>query len=543
MKKIILILIACFTLGSCKKDVLDITPTDRLSETAIWNDASLPQLFINAQYNALQSGFGSHKDNAVYDIQYFCDDSYSQYDLGGYQSIAKGTLTSQTVGSLSAYYNYWNTGYSAIRNFNIFFQKIEGTPASADVKAQMTAEVKFLRAFVYAKLIWNYGGVPIIDKAYTLEETLTGVKRNTYDECVTYILKDLNDAIAVLPNQQTGSNLGRASADAARALKSRVLLYYASPLNNPTNIQSRWKDASDAALELINSNRYSLYTNFHGLFVGDANNESIFSRYFSTDVSHDVGYYSGPLGSGGLGQRDPSQTLVDAFEMTNGVIPVINGTKNPDPKNTYDPTNPYINRDPRFYATALYNGAIYNGKPIQPFIGGTDFTGNDATPTGYYLYKFIDQNLPNAASTPYTYPWHFFRLAEIYLNYAEAQYNLGNEENARLYVNKVRGRQGVNMPDITETGAALFARIIHERQVEFAMEGYRYYDVRRWKIASQTEVQTIQGMQIIRNADGSFTYNRLNLLPRVWDDKFYVLPISYQEVQSSGGSLTQNPGY
>lgn len=536
MKKIILIISACFILSSCKKNILDISPTDRLSETTIWSDPNLPQLFVNAQYNALQSGFSD-------DIQYFGDDSYSQYDLSGYQAIAKGTLTMNTVGGLSANFNYWNTGYSAIRNFNIFFEKIDGTPTSADAKDQMTAEVKFLRAFVYTKLISNYGGVPIIDKAFTLNETLTGITRNTYDECVAYILKDLKDAISVLPNQQTGANLGRASADAARALKSRVLLYYASPQNNPSNIQSRWQDASDAALELINSNRYSLYNNFHGLFIGDANNEAIFSRYYSTDVSHNVGYFSGPIGSGGLGQRDPSQTLVDAFEMTNGVIPVINGTINPDPNNTYDPSNPYINRDPRFYATALYNGAIYKGRSIQPYVGGTDFTGNDATPSGYYLYKFIDQNLPNAASTPYTYPWHYFRLAEIYLNYAEAQNNLGNEANARLYVNMVRERQGVNMPDITETGTALFACIVHERQVEFAMEGHRYFDVRRWKIAPQTDVLPIQGMQILRNADGSFTYNRLNLLPRVWDDKFYVLPISFQEVQSSGGSLVQNPGY
>ncbi len=534
MKKIILIIIISTIFGSCQKDILNISPTDRLSESAVWDDFTLTKLFVNAQYNALQSGFSN-------DVQYFCDDSYSQYNLGGYQDIAKGTLTSNSVGGLSVNFNYWNTGFGAIRNFNIFFEKIDNVPGIEEEKAQLIAEVKFLRAFAYAKLIWNYGGVPIIEKAFSLGETLTGITRNTYDECVVYILKDLNDAIGILPNQQSGSNLGRASADAARALKSRVLLYYASPLNNPSNIPSRWKDASDAALDLINSNRYSLYNNFHGLFIGEANNEAIFSRFYSTDVSHNLGYYSGPIGSGGLGQRDPSQTLVDAFEMTNGVIPVINGVINPDANNTYNPNNPYINRDPRFYATALYNGANYKGRTIQPYEGGADFFGNDATPTGYYLYKFIDQNLPNSATTPYTYSWHFFRLAEIYLNYAEAQYNLGNEDNARLYVNKVRER--VNMPDITETGSALFDRIVHERQVELALEGYRYYDVRRWKIAPQTEVLPIQGMQIVRNVDGSFTYNRLNLLPRVWDEKYYLLPIARQEVLSSEGGLVQNPGY
>ncbi|MEO5891129.1 MAG: RagB/SusD family nutrient uptake outer membrane protein [Ferruginibacter sp.] len=536
MKKIIIIISVGFFLMSCKKDILDITPTDRISETAIWNDAVLPQLFINAQYNALRTGFAE-------DIQYYGDEAFSQADLGGYQVIAKGALTPTTVGQLSGYFNYWNTGYAAIRNFNIFFEKIATTPISADAKAQLIAEVKFLRAFVYAKLIWNYGGVPIIEKAFTLDETLTGVARNSYDECVTYILKDLSEATGVLPDVQTGVNAGRASSDAARALKSKVLLYYASPLNNTANDKSRWQAASDAALEIISSGRYSLHPDFHGLFVGDANNEAIFSRYYSTDVSHNLGYYSAPPGEGGLGQRDPSQNLVDAFEMTSGIVPVINGVRNPDPLNTYDPANPFVNRDPRFYATALYNGAPYKSRVIQTYPGGLDGNGNDATQTGYYLYKFIDQNLPVAATTPYTYSWHYFRLAEIYLAYAEAQYNLGNEDNARLYVNKIRARASVNMPAITETGNALFNRIVHERQVELALEGHRYYDVRRWKIAPVTEALPIQGLRAVKNPDGTFTYTRLNLLNRVWNDAYYYLPLSFQNIQTSGNSLAQNAGY
>jgi len=537
MKQLTIIIItACCLLAACKKNILDITPTDRISETAIWNDAVLPQLFINAQYNSLRTGFAE-------DIQYYGDECYSQADLGGYQVIAKGALTPTTVGQLSRYFNYWDTGYVAIRNFNIFFGKIATTPITDDIKKKMIAEVKFLRAFVYAKLIWNYGGVPIIEKAFTLNETLTGIKRNTYDECVAYIEKDLNDAIGVLPNIQTGANAGRATADAARALKSRLLLYYASPVNNPTNSTSRWQNASDAALEIIKSGRYSLHPDFHGLFIGDVNNEAIFSKYYSTDVSHNLGYYSAPPGEGGLGQRDPSQNLVDAFEMTNGIIPVINGVRNPDPLNTYDADNPYVDRDPRFYATALYNGAPYKSRVIQTYAGGLDGNGNDATQTGYYLYKFIDQNLPVAATTPYTYSWHYFRLAEIYLNYAEAQYNLGNENEARLYVNKIRQRTSVNMPDITETGAALLTRIMHERQVELAMEGHRYYDVRRWKIAPVTEALPIQGLRAVKNGNGTFTYTRLNLLNRVWEDAYYYLPLSFQNIQTSGNSLQQNTGY
>jgi len=533
MKKIILTLVTCILLVSCKKNILDITPTDRISESTIWSDPNLPQLFINAQYNSLQDGL-------TYEIQYFGDDSYSQYDLGTYQVVGTGALNPSNVNSLSPFYYYWNTGYKAIANFNIFFEKIDGVPASAEAKEKMIAEVKFLRAFVYAKLIWNYGGVPIITKPFSLNETLTGVKRNTYDECINYIIKDLDDAIAALPNQQTGGNLGRASADAARALKSRVLLYYASPLNNPTNVQTRWKAASDAALDLINSNTYELHADYHNLFIGDGNKEAIFSRFYSSDVFHYIGILLAPIGNGGVAQRNPSQNLVDAYEMTNGVIPVINGVVNPDPKNTYNPNDPYVNRDPRFYATVLYNGATFKNREIQLYKDGTDFKGNDATRTGYNLYKFLDQSLPVALIPNYN-PWHYFRLAEIYLNYAEAEYNLGNEINARLYVNKVRARVG--MPAITETGTALFERIVHERQVELAMEGHRYYDVRRWKIAPQTDSKPIQGTQITKNANGTFSYLRVNLLNRSWNDKLYLFPISFSEIQSSGGSLVQNPGY
>lgn len=536
MKKLFLLLSIIFVCSSCKKNILDITPTDRLAEDAIWTDATLPQLFINAQYNALQHGMNN-------DITYFGDEAYNQYNSGGYHLVGQNQINASNVDQISAYYNYWNTAYAGIRNINIFFSKIDQTPVPADAKAKMIAEAKFIRAFIYARLIWNYGGVPILEKVYTISDDLLGLKRATYNECITYILKNLDEAIEVLPAQQTGANAGRASADAARALKSRVLLYYASPQNNTTNERARWQSVSDIALELINSNRYSLHTNYHGLFIGETNNEAIFSRYFSTDNTNIIGKLFAPVGSGGNSFGAPSQNLVDAYEMKNGVIPVINGVINPDPNNTYDPKNPYINRDPRFASSVMYNGFTYKGRQIQPYSGGLDGNSQDSSPTGYFNYKFLDESLVVSDKFAYTYPWAFFRLAEIYLTYAEAQYNLGNEAETRLYINKVRSRPGVNMPPITETGTALFSRLVHERQVELAMEGQRFYDVRRWKIAPETEAKPIQGIQVVKNQDGSFTYSRINVLNKVWNDRLYLIPLTFKEVQSSGGSLVQNPGY
>ena len=534
MKKIFILIVSIAVLASCT-DVLDIAPTDRLSETAIWSDATLPQLFVNAQYNTIQHGFNN-------DIQYYGDEAYSKFNDGGYQIIGLNQLTSSNVSGLSGKYYYWKNAYNTIKNFNIYFSKIDGTPLTPEAKVSLTAEVKFIRAFVYAQLIWNYGGVPIVEKGFDLSDDLKGLTRNTYDECVTYILKDLEDAIAGLPDQQTGANLGRASADAARALKARVLLYWASPLNNPTDDKARWQQAADAALAIINSNRYSLTNSYHNLFIGGNNSEAIFSRYFSTDISHQIGKTFAPIGSGGNGYGQPSQNIVDEYEMTNGVIPVINGVKNPDPLNTYDESNPYVDRDPRFHASVLYNGAIYKGREIEPFVGGADNFGPDATATGYYNFKFLDETQVVSGTTPYTYPWHIFRLAEIYLIYAEAAYNLGNEADARTYINLVRQRSGVNMPDVTTTGTALFNSLVHERRIELAFEGHRFYDTRRWKIAPITDAEPIVGFQVIKNGNGTFTYNRVNLLNRVWSDKLYLIPLSFQEIQASGGSLTQNPG-
>ncbi|TDQ08102.1 RagB/SusD family nutrient uptake outer membrane protein [Pedobacter metabolipauper] len=536
MKKLFFIITVVLICSACEKNIMDITPNDRLSEEEIWSNAALPQLFINAQYNALQHGMNN-------DITYFGDEAYNQYDEGGYHIIGLNQISPSNADQLSTYYNYWKTGYTAIQNINIFFAKIDQTPIDAATKAKMIAEVKFLRAFIYAKLIWNYGGVPIIEKVYNLSDNLTGIKRATYSECVAYILKDLNDVVTVLPDQQNGADAGRASADAARALRTRVLLYNASPQNNAANDRSRWQAVADQALELISSKRYNLHTNYHGLFIGDANNEAIFSRYFSTDNSNIIGKLFAPVGSGGNSFGAPSQNLVDAYEMKNGILPIINGAVNPDPENKYDPKLPYADRDPRFYASVMYNGSSYKGRTIQPYSGGADGSSRDASPTGYFNYKYLDETLVISDQFAYTYPWHFFRLAEIYLTYAEAQYNLGNEDEARAYVNKVRERQGVNMPAVTEKGTGLFQRIIHERQIELAMEGHRFYDVRRWKIAPQTEIKPIQGMQVVKNADGTFTYNRIDLLKKVWNERLYLIPLTFKEVQSSGGSLQQNPGY
>jgi starch-binding outer membrane protein, SusD/RagB family len=259
----------------------------------------------------------------------------------------------------------------------------------------------------------------------------------------------------------------------------------------------------------------------------------------------------GRNGDRGWGSDTPTQNHVDAYEMANG-LPITNGASG------YDPANPYAGRDPRFYATILFDGAVWKNRATETFVsgeasvtGGKDtnqgpFDPQNATQSGYYTKKFLQEEvLPEQGSTVRsTSPWIMFRYAEILLNYAEAQFMLGNEGEARAIVNQVRKRPGVNMPDITEGGADLLKKIQNERRVELAFEGHRYFDVRRWKIANETESKDIMGITIKKMSNGSKTYEPKLLIDRpAWDDRLLLLPIPRAEVNRSLESLKQNTGY
>jgi hypothetical protein len=477
-----------------------------------------------------------------------------------YSRITRGELTPDNVTDLNPnIMNNWKQAYATIRNVNVFLEKMAASPIEENMKAGMIAEMRFIRAHQFAQLIWRYGGVPLITDVFELDDDFSRT-RDTYDACVTFIVNELDAVIGVLPNKQPDSGLGLASSDVARALKSRVLLYAASAMNNPSNDQSKWQAASAAAKELIDGARYSLNSDYRATFIAQ-NNEIIFARYFtqaaaaSTDAQSmlpmELHFQIGRNGDRGFGSDTPTQNQVDAYEMTNG-LPITDGASG------YNPNTPYVNRDPRFYATILFDGAVWKNRATETFISGeTGVTGGmdtnqgpfdvqNATQSGYYSKKFLQEEVPplQGSTVRSTSPYIMFRYAEILLNYAEAQAMLGNDAEARTYANMVRKRPGVNMPDITEGGAALQKRIQNERRVELAFEGHRYFDVRRWKIASQTESMDIMGVTIRKMANGSKTYAPRLLIDRpAWDDKWLLLPIPRAEVNRSLDALVQNPGY
>lgn len=558
--KRILIILALFSFASCS-DVLDISPLDKIADTEVWKDASTVRLYMNATY-ATAFPQGLYRNTQ---IGHATDEMHSIKGSVNYVRITKGELTPDNVGDLNAnVMNNWKQAFTTIRSVNVFLEKMTTSTIDETVKAGMIAEMKFIRAHQFAQLIWRYGGVPLITEVFELDDDFAR-ERDSYDACVTFIVDELDAVIGALPDKQPDASMGLVSSDAARALKSRVLLYAASSLNNPANDLTKWQAASDAAKTLINT-RYSLNTDYRTTFIAQ-NNEIIFARYFTqaAAVSADpasmlpmeLHFQVGRNGDRGWGSDTPTQNHVDAYEMANG-LPITDGASG------YDPANPYVGRDPRFYATILHDGAVWMNRATETFFSGeTGVTGGkdtnqgpfdpqNATQSGYYTKKFLQEEVPplQGSTIRATSPWIMFRYAEILLNYAEAEYMLGHEDEARTHLNLVRKRNGVNMPDVTDGGAPLLARIQNERRIELAFEGHRFFDVRRWKIATVTESTDIMGVTIKKMANGTKTREPRLLIDRpTWNDRLYLLPIPRAEINRSIDKVTgepklaQNPGY
>ena len=542
MKKIIYLLLIVFTAMSCNK--LELTPLDTISDANTWSNQNLVQLYVNAQYNVLLHGYQNDLLAAA------DDEAFNIHQYGNLYMIQTGQLTQDNVTDFSAKINYWDFAYSYIYNINVFFSKIDAAPVDSTFKTGVIAEMKFLRAYIYANLIWRYGGVPIITKVFNLHDNFQ-VTRSSYDDCVKFIDSELDAAAAGLPPNQPVSQEGRASGNACLALKARVLLYDASLLNNPNHDNAKWQAAADASAALLNAG-YSLNPDYQGTFLTD-NKEIIFARYFTQANSTNFLLEEGRNGSNGWGSQNPSQNQVNAYEMAaTGKLPYIeqpDGSLALNPGSGYDPNNPYVGRDPRLDASILHDGSVWQGRVTETFDGGQDSPGSSIQPwnaslTSYYYKKGVVESIPPSGSTlKPTNPWIFFRYAEVLLNYAEAEFELGHEDVARQYINMVRARPGVNMPPVTDAGDALRADIQNERRVEFAFEGLRFFDVRRWKIADFTENIPILKMHIIKQADGSKTYQIQTLEKRSFLPQHYLVPIPRSEVDKSKGSLTQNPGY
>jgi hypothetical protein len=545
---------------SCKKDFLNIKPTDRVSEEAILSDSSLFEDFVVARYigarlqdkegDGTNPGFGRGFEYAMWSS--LTDESIYNNDDATWL-IQRGLLAPENLGNAGV---LWGRSYRSIRECNFALANLDNVVMSDEHKNMLKAELRFIRAFRYQDLIRNYGGVVLMgDNVYNLSDNLQDpalFTRSTIQQCMDYAISELDAAAAGLPLDNSGSwKEGRATKGAALALKSRLALYAASPLYNA----GTWADAAKAAQDVIALNKYSLFQGGYGNLFLDANNpETIFARYYTKGAGHThMEIANGPNGYGGWGGNLPLQNLVDDYEMNTGK-PIT------DPTSGYDPANPYKNRDNRFYATILYNGAPYRGDTIRTFTpGGKDSKDGpdnwNTSKTGYYLKKYMNDSYPlqNPWGNAGFQPWYYFRYAEILLNYAEAANEAygpdavapGATMTARQAVNMIRTRASVNMPELPAglSKDAMRDAVRYERRIELAFEEHRFYDVRRWKIADVTENKPAGGIIITKNGSNFVYTPKVALDGRKFLVQHYWLPIPRAEIQASGNKIEQNPNY
>jgi hypothetical protein len=595
MKKIFIglfTIVAMAMVYSCKKaDILDAQLNSDLNEETTFADSAKTSNFL----------FGVYSD-------IFFDFSSRYYNSGNGSGISAGTAEASDEGNhrlfgvtqpfvviysgslapivssganQNPYTVAYNKSFANIRRANIYLANVDRSPISAALKKQSKAEARFLRAWYYSILIKHFGGVSLIgDKLYGPNDLIT-LPRNSYEDCVNYIVSELDAAAADLPANYNAQNFGRVTNVSCKALKSRVLLFAASPLFNGGNIgkteaqkkvvgydnfdATRWTKAMAAAkeaLDLADANGYGLYEDnstpglgFGKVFTLRKNNEFLLNGMAAGSKTLEGALL--PVSRGvATPQALPSQNLVDAFGMNNGKAIT-------DPTSGYNPANPYLNRDPRLGYTVIWNQMLWfnnatgNKQPVFTHINTQDGWSTKSGEagltyaTGYYWRKMMDDGTANNGGPTLQRSWGLIRYAEVMLNYAEAANEADQPAIAYDMLKLLRKRAGIIAgadglyglkPAMSKEEMRLI--IQNERQVELAYEGMRFFDVRRWKIAMEKFNFTMMGMQITKTGN-NYTYNKVpitNNAVRIFKEANYFFPIDQGEI-SRVPALIQNPGY
>lgn len=537
MKKIIILTIFIAAFTGCRKDPLDITPDGRMLVEDIFKTELHAEAYLNTVYTCIPRYF------KFYDgFQFLAGltDEGEDSEVGNTTSMASrwnsGVLTpsynpmaAPGPGPGGEYNDYYRAFWRGIYLSNVFLANIETTPyRDAERKNRQIAEARLLRAFFYVELCKQFGPLPIVTKPFETNFDYSTLVRPSFQEVTDFVIAECNLVISepALPFSIALANeVSRFNKAVAYALKSQISLYNASPLWNPANEPAKWEKAaseSKQALDVLMTAGYKLTQDYSGYFLGSravnivSDKETIFEIANPWTIPLTTIGIPSKEGSWTIGAQ-PTQELVDAYDMATSGEPAITGYEDGDhlkpiinTASGYDPANPYLDRDPRFYATVWYNGAIYNnvnGKnhTIETFIGGADQLLKSPpsrinTHTGYYLRKFIDPALPiNYASGA---QFKKYRLAEIYLNLAEAENEAhGATSVAYSAINAVRNRAGMKSLPTGLDKTAMRERIRRERRVELAWEEHRFWDVRRWKILNQTD-KLVTGMEIKGGSGG-----------------------------------------
>lgn len=608
------LLAALLMFSSCSDEFLNTQPLGEVSQSAVWTDAALAEAFVTEIYAGLE--MGGFEEQMLASLT---DEAIFTHPGRNITTVTEARSNAADPGWISGTRS-WANMYSRIRAANLAIEqlsepKIENTNGIVD---RLIGEATFMRAYFYHQLLRNYGAFPIVKNTYGLEGEDYEAPRATFEECVNFIVEDLDKAAELLEGKNMAP--GRTNRVAALALKARVLTYAASDLHDmPTasaksnligsfankellgytsgDRAARWQRAKEAAAAVLNAATGNLldlsapvspeegtqnYIN-NSLARNGGENEILFGRYFINAKQEDggrQGLFNGPNGYNNWAGNTPVQLLIDDYEM-------MDGSKF-DWSNPAHANAPYENRDPRFEGSILHDGSQWKPRstanqerdPLGQIQTGTYEVTNasgakvtwfgldtrnspiedwNGSYTGYYVRKFID---PDPAivdqNTWQEVPWPVLRYTEAVFNYAEACIELGQDAEAREWLNKIRFRVG--MPAITESGDALRQRMRNEKRIEMAYEEQRYYDARRWMITPSTFSRQANGINIVGTLKPgkslstyrydpefyNYSYKVVNIDEgkenRAWLDKMYWMPIHRDEINRNG-NLIQNPGY
>jgi putative outer membrane protein, probably involved in nutrient binding len=531
-----------FTLSSCN-GFLDREEDSFIDKAATFDSYNRTKQYLTYAYTLLPDGLNRFSREAM--LASATDDAEFAIESAEIQQFNNGSWN-----ALNNPDDVWNRYFSGISKCCTLLEntdhvnldisrldpdkQVEYANSLKDIR-MWRAEARFLRAYFHFELLKRYGPIPIVTSTLSINGNYENTPRPTMKEVVDFIAKECDiaaDTLELTPWRNVNDAFGRATKGAALALKSRLLLYAASPLyvdfgdtneaNKPTDV-ALWKSAADAAKAVIDLNQYELASSYADLFKNDfQNKEYIFVRRYAANSDFEKSNF--PVSFGGKGGTNPSQNLVDDYEMLDGT-----------PFDWNDPAKaaqPFENRDARLGATILMNMAPFKGKKVATYPEGADASPNpNATKTGYYLRKFLNEDVniqTGGSSSGHVVP--LFRLAEIYLNYAEALNECDpTNPDIALYLNKVRNR--ASLPNVSALSQEQMRAVIqHERRVELAFEEHRSWDVRRWKIASSTLGTPLMGVQIERKPLGGYTYMPVKVEQRVFQPKMYWYPIPQSEV-------------
>ncbi|HLT06561.1 MAG TPA: RagB/SusD family nutrient uptake outer membrane protein [Cyclobacteriaceae bacterium] len=519
----LLSLLAVTTIVACSDNLLETLPNDRVSSEIYWQTENDFTLGANAVYTLLEGAGDFTNWDAMSDIGHVTL-------MWREESIIEKGAYDATIGKVL---RTWTDAYTGIQAANIFLDKAkESEGLNQDLINRLMGEVKVLRAFFYTRLAILYGDVPLLKKETTLEEA-RALTRTPVSEVWDFVYSELNEAADLLPTVQ--QEKGRMTKGAALALQARAMLY-----------AHRYQEAATAAKKVMDLNVYRLYPRYEKLFSYEAENneEVIMSREYIKNIqSNNIFSLTTPNSLfPQVNSFVPTKQAVDAYQMSNGKDIA-------DPTSGFDPRNPYKNRDPRLkysifvLGDMLFNGQIYDPRPGS---GTGDAIGyaENSTATGFNVKKYLnaeDMAQPSNCGINLI----FIRYAEVLLSYAEAKIELNQiDESVLAAINEVRARPDVNMPPIQNvSGQSELREVVRrERLVEFAFEGLRYFDLRRWRTAEEVIPGIIYGMTYVDASGNLQTISLPGFLKVFNPQRDYLWPVPQREIELNP-NLSQNPNW